>query len=101
MRTSSATSATVIVGILAIFAAVFVPYLQDAITSFGGLIGPVAARIFYLLVLPFAYLAGWIIETLKPLISGQLPRPQLFQSTPEEDEAMRREIEAARPYVVG
>src|SRR5205814_6593659 len=41
MRTSSATSAMVLIGVLAIIAAVFVPYLQGAITAFGELIGPI------------------------------------------------------------
>lgn len=101
MRTSSATSAMVVIGVLAIAAAIFVPYLQNGISAFGGLIGPAAARVFYLLVLPFAYLAGWIVETLRPILSARLPSAGFTMPTPEEDERMQREIEAARPYVFG
>jgi len=102
MRTTSATGAMVVVGVLAIFAAIFVPYLQDAFVAFGQFIGPIAGRIFYLIVLPFAYLAGIVVELLRQFLHpGQFIRPQLFQSTPEEDEQMRREIEAARPFVFG
>ena len=101
MRTSSATSAMVVVGILAIAAAIFVPYLQQAITAFGGVIGPIAARLVYLFILPFAYLAGWIVETLRPLINGRIERPGFTLPTPEEDAQMQRQIEAARPYVFG
>src|SRR5439155_21912993 len=58
LRTSPATSAALIVGVVAIIAAAFVPSVQDALGRFGGFLAPIAGRIFYLLVLPFAYLAG-------------------------------------------
>ena len=102
MRTTSATSVIVVIGLFTVFAAIAVPYVQSGFVAFGEFIGPIAGRIFYLLVLPFAYLAGTVVEFLRSIISfRELPRLQVFQSTPEEDEAMRREIEASRPYVFG
>ncbi|HZP95770.1 MAG TPA: DUF4129 domain-containing protein [Candidatus Limnocylindria bacterium] len=103
MGTSSATSATVVVGLLAIVTAVFVPTVQDALGAFGAWLGPLATRLLYLLILPFAYVASYLIEVLRPLLANaKLPeRPPLPQTTPEEDLELLRQIDAARPYVFG
>ncbi len=102
VRTSSATSTTVIVGVVAIFAAAFVPSVQDALGAFGGFLAPIAARVFYLLILPFAYLAGFLIEFLRPIVAKNFPQlPFQFPQTPAEDEAMLRELEQTRPFVFG
>jgi len=102
LRTSSATSAAVIVGIVAIVAAAFVPSVQDALGRFGGFLAPIAARIFYLLVLPFAYLAGYVIELLRPLISGKWPEIRNLQPVdPAQDEEYMRQLAQTRPFVFG
>ena len=102
MRTSSATSTLVVIGVAAILAAALVPSVQDALGAFGGFLAPIAGRIFYLLILPFALLAGWLIEFLRPLIGGQLPRPPAFpQTTLEQDQELLRQMEQTRPYVFG
>ena len=102
MRTSSATSATAIVGVIAIFAAALVPSVQDALGSFGGFLAPIVGRIFYLLILPFAYLAGYLIELLRPLLANAQWRPPNFvTTTPEEEELLMRQIEQTRPFVFG
>ena len=102
VRTSSATSATVIVGIVAIFAAAFVPLVQDALGAFGGFLAPIASRLFYLLILPFAYLAGFLIQWLRPLVSRNFPTVPPFQTFPPDDEAeMLRQLEQTRPFVFG
>lgn len=102
MRTSSATSAMVVVGVIAILAAAIVPAVQDGLGAVGGFLAPIAGRIFFLLVLPFAYLAGYLIELLRPLISGRLERTPFFTPTsPEQDELLLRQIEQTRPYVFG
>ena len=102
MKTTSATSVIVVIGIVTIFAAIFVPYVQGGFVAFGEFIGPIASRVFFLLVLPFAYLAGYLVEFLSSLIHPErFSPPRIFQPTPEEDELMRREIEAARPFVFG
>jgi uncharacterized protein DUF4129 len=101
LRTSSATSATVIVAIVAILAAALVPSVQDALAAFGGFLAPIVGRVFFLLILPFAYLAGYLVEFLRPIVSGRLPQLPVASFDPAQDEAMRREIEAARPFVFG
>jgi hypothetical protein len=102
MRTSSATSAMVVVGVVAILAAALVPSVQDALGAFGNFLAPVAGRIFYLLILPFALLAGYLIELLRPILSGRTPFiPPFQQTTPEQDLELMRQIEQSRPYVFG
>jgi hypothetical protein len=102
VRTTSATSATVVVGVVAILAAALVPTVQDALGAFGGFLAPIASRLFYLLILPFAYLAGYLIELLRPLISNREPFIPRFQPmTPEQDAELMRQIEQTRPYVFG
>ena len=102
MRTSSATSAMFVVGAVAILAAAVVPVVQDALSAFGTFLGPIASRIFYLLVLPFAYLAGYLIELLRPLVANaQLPQLPAPTTTAEEDAILLRNIEQTRPYVFG
>jgi hypothetical protein len=102
MRTSSATSATVVTGVVAIIAAALVPAAQDALGAFGAFLAPIAHRIFYLLILPFAYLAGYLIELLRPLIGNTAPIVSPFgMTTPEQDAELMRQIEQSRPYVFG
>jgi uncharacterized protein DUF4129 len=102
LRTSSATSAAVIVGIVAIVAAAFVPSVQDALGRFGGILAPIAGRIFYLLILPFAYIAGYLVELLKPLINGKWPDLRNTQPIdPAQDAELMRQIEQTRPFVFG
>src|SRR5439155_1179186 len=57
-RASSATSATVVLGAVAIVAAALMPGVQDLLGAVGNFISPIVGRILYLLILPFAYLAG-------------------------------------------
>ena len=102
MRTSSATSAMVVVGVVAILAAALVPSVQDALGAFGAFLAPIAGRLFYLLILPFALLAGWLIEFLRPIIANRAPFiPPFQQTTPEQDQELIRQIEQSRPYVFG
>jgi hypothetical protein len=67
-RASSATSATVILAVVAIIAAALMPGVQDMLGAVGSFIGPIIGRILYLLILPFAYLAGALVEWLRPLL---------------------------------
>ena len=102
VRTSSATSATAIVGVVAILAAAFVPTVQDAFVAFGGFLAPIASRIFYLLILPFAYLAVYLIEFLRPIVAKNFSQiPIQLPQTPEEDAEMLRQAEQVRPFIFG
>lgn len=103
MRASSATSATVVVGLFAIAAAALAPAVQSAFEAFATWLSPIAERVLYLLILPFAYLAGYLFELIRPILTNaKLPQPTMFQpATPAQDEEMLRQVEAARPYVFG
>jgi hypothetical protein len=103
-RASSATGVSFVVGIVAILAAAFVPVVQDALSAFGTAIEPTVTRILYLILLPFGYLAAFIVELFAALIRlGRFDRvptiPQI--RSPEEDEALLRQIEQTRPFVFG
>jgi hypothetical protein len=103
-RASSATSATVVLGAVAIVAAALMPAVQDLLGAFGTFIGPIVGRILYLLILPFAYLAGALIEWLRPLLANRpLPSPPALFSPlpPEQEEELLRQIEQSRPYLFG
>lgn len=102
VRASTATGATVVLAIVAIVASVLAPAAQDAFLAFGAFAGPIAGRVLYLLILPFAYLAGMLFDALRPFINGQLPQlaPNLFAQQ-GEDEELLRQIEQARPFVFG
>ncbi len=103
LRASSATSATVLVGVFALLAAALVPVAQDALGALGTRLGPAAERVLYLLILPFAYAAGWLIDLIVPLLRRpRLPAPPTpFELRSPDDAEMLRQIEAARPWVFG
>ena len=102
-RTSSATSVTVVLGAVAILAAALVPGVQDLLGTVGSFLGPIVGRILYLLILPFAYLAGALIELLRPILANR-PfdlRPVFSPMPPEQEEELLRQIAQSRPYLFG
>jgi hypothetical protein len=101
---SSATGVSFVIGIVAILAAAFVPVVQDALSALGAAIEPTLTRILYLILLPLGYLAAFFVEVFAALIRlGRFERiPTILQPrSPEEDEALLREIERSRPVVFG
>lgn len=102
-RASSATGVSFVVGIVAVFAAVFVPVVQDALSALGTAVEPTLTRIIYLLLLPLGYIAAFIVEFLQPILARFWVRPplELQPRTPADDEALLREIERTRPVVFG
>jgi hypothetical protein len=103
-RASSATGVSFVIGIVAILAAAFVPVVQDALSAFGTAIEPTFTRIVYLILLPLGYLAAFFVEFVAALIRlGRLDGlPTIRQvRTPEQDEALLRQIEQTRPLVFG
>lgn len=101
-RVSAATSVTVVIALAAIAMAAFAPAMAELLAGLGDLLGPAAARVLYVVVLPFAYLAAFVVDFLRPLVTkGKLERPQLREVTPEQDAEMLRQMEAARPFVFG
>lgn len=103
LRASSATSAMVMLGLLAIAAAALVPLAQEAVGALGSRLGPIAERVLYLLILPFAYLAAFIVDVLRPLLAKAKPpeMPRGLQITPEEEAELLRQAADARPFVFG
>jgi uncharacterized protein DUF4129 len=103
-RASSATGVSFVVGIVAILAAAFVPVVQDALSALGTAMEPTFTRIVYLILLPLGYLAAFFVELFSALLRlGRFDRmPTILQPrSPEEDEALLREIERTRPLVFG
>jgi len=102
-RASSATSATVVLGAVAIVAAALMPGVQDLLGAVGNFISPIVGRILYLLILPFAYLAGALVEWLRPLLANRpfLPRPVFTPMPPDQEEELLRQIEQTRPFLFG
>lgn len=102
-RASSATGVSFVVGIVAILAAAFVPVVQDALSAFGAALEPTFTRIVYLVLLPFGYIAAWVVALLAPIIAAFWRRDTvvLQPRAPADDEALLREIERTRPFVFG
>ncbi len=105
MRPSSATGVSFIVGVAAVLAAGLVPAVQNALSALGAAIEPFFTRALYLLLLPLGYLAAFFVEIFAALLSRVRLR-EVVQNmpklrTPEEDEALLREIERNRPLVFG
>lgn len=102
MRASAATGVSVVIAVAAIAAAAFAPAMQRLLAGLGDWLGPIAANVLYVVVLPFAYLAAFVMDFFRPLLAkGKIEMPQIARLTPEQDEEMLRQIEAARPFVFG
>ena len=103
-RASSATGVSFVIGIVAIFAAAFVPAVQSALSAFGAAIEPTFTRLLYLILLPLGYLAAFFVELFAAIIRlGRFDRmPTITQvRTPEQDEELLRQIEQTRPIIFG
>ncbi len=102
-RTSSATGVTVLVALAAVVASLFAPTVQALISRSADAVGPLIGQLVFWLVLPIAYAAGFVIELLRPLVSGRWPELTRFAPprTAEEEAALLRQIEQTRPFVFG
>lgn len=101
----SLSVALLLVGGAAIVAALGAALLRARLDALGDASGPLFARAVFLLLLPLGYIAAWLVELIRPLVSrfGQTPLlPRTGpQRTPEEEEALLRQIEQNRPWVAG
>ncbi len=102
-RASSATGVTVVIALAAILASLFAPTVQTAFGRLGDALGPIAGQVLFWVLLPIAYVVGFLVELLRPLVSGMWPDPRQLvpQRSPEDEAVLLREIERNRPLVFG
>jgi hypothetical protein len=102
-RASAAAGVSFVVGVVAILAAALVPVAQDALSALGTAIEPAFTRIVYLLLLPFGYLAAFIVEFLAPLVSALWRREPIAIGAPgqRDDAELLAAIERNQPLVFG
>jgi hypothetical protein len=103
-RISSANSVVFALGVTAILAAAMAPLLQHVLADVGATFAPVFDQLLFYLLLPLGYLAAALVAILEPLLRRfdfALFRPGRPLGDPAEDAALMREIERARPFVIG
>lgn len=99
----SATAAAFTLGAVAIVVAAFLPAAQDALVELGRVAEPVLAGALYAMLLPFGYLAAYLVEVFSAWFrSAGIPLPQPPPARPDADEeAVRAAFEHTRPFVFG
>jgi hypothetical protein len=102
-KVSSAHSLVFALGLGAMIAAVVTPVIEQVLAEVGARLGPVFDQLLFFILLPLGYLAALVYAILEPFLHPVLAnlRPPAPLRTPEEDEALLREIERTRPFVVG
>ncbi|MFN2521208.1 MAG: DUF4129 domain-containing protein [Candidatus Limnocylindria bacterium] len=99
----SATATAFTLGAVAIVVAAFLPFAQDALAELGRMAEPVLARALYTLLLPFGYLAAYLVEVFSTWFrSADIAPPAPAPVRPDADEeAVRAALEQSRPFVFG
>ena len=101
-RVSSAHSVVFALGLGAMIAAVATPLVEHVVAEVGKVLAPAFDQLLFYVLLPLGYLAALVYAILapflRPVIANIRPNPT---RTPEEDEALLREIERTRPFVIG
>ena len=103
---ASAPGAALLLAGVAIAAGAVTPAVSDALGRLGEAAAPFLERLLFVLLLPLGYLAAWLVGVTRAFIGilrlGRLARPpQIARLSPEEEAEAVRQMEAARPYVVG
>lgn len=103
---ATAPGAALLLGLIAISAGAVTPALTDLLGRIGVAAGPYLDRLLFAALLPFGYLAAWLVGVAAALFGALRlarisPPPTLSRLSPEEEAEALRQIEAARPYVVG
>ena len=100
----SVTSLLFGLGLLSLAVAVVAPFAEELLARTGAALAEAWGVIVFVLLLPLGYLAALVLLLLAPLIRGLnlsfFPR-SANQPSIEEQEAVMREIERNRPFVVG
>ena len=101
-RISSAHSLVFALGLAAMVAAVATPAVEQILAEVGTVLAPAFDRLLFFILLPLGYLAALVYAILapflRPVLANLRPNPP---RDPGEDEALLREIERTRPFVIG
>ena len=103
---ATAPGAALLLAVIAIVAGLATPTLSDTLGRLGTAAGPYVDRLLFALLLPFGYVAGWLVAVFAALFAALRfkrfePPPPLSIRSAEEEAEVLRQIEASRPYVVG
>lgn len=99
----TAAGSAVVIGALAVLAAIFSPSLRLLAEAGTAALGPLLAQLVYWIALPFGYLAAFLVPLFQPLAKLLFGR-QIREITPEEllrDQLMVEALEQTRPLVFG
>lgn len=99
----TAAGASLVIGSLAILAALFSGSLRAVAQTAGDVAGPVIAQLVYWLALPLGYLAAFLVPLLQPLaraLLGSEVRVSGPQDTVREQQ-LAEAVQHARPFVFG
>ena len=101
-RLSSANSVVFALGIGALVAALAAPAVDQMLRDLGTALAPTFDEIIFTLLLPLGYLAALVYALLEPLLRRWSPfGTPPAQSSSGDDQALLREIERTRPFVIG
>jgi hypothetical protein len=101
-RISSANSVVFALGIASLVAALAAPAVDQVLRDVGDALAPGFEQLIFTLLLPLGYLAAFVAELLAPLLRQlNLFGSRPAQPDPMDDLALMREIEQARPVVIG
>jgi hypothetical protein len=101
-RVSSAHSVVFALGLGAMVAAVATPVVEQILAEVGKVLAPLFDQLLFFILLPLGYLAALVYAILAPFLRPVLANLQTNPPrSPEEDEALLREIERTRPFVIG
>lgn len=99
----TAAGSALVLGALAIVAAMFAPSLRSLFAAGGDVIGPLAAQIMYVIALPFGYLAALLVPLFRPLASWLFGGREIpvDPARREQEQLMLEALEQTRPFVFG
>jgi hypothetical protein len=104
MSRTTASGTAILLAILCVVGAILAPLTGDLVRQAGETIAPIIGRLLYGFLLAMGYVAEFFVNVIQSLFHGA-SFPELRQFAPplspaEEAEALRQ-IEAARPFVMG
>lgn len=97
----TAAGSALVLGALAILAALFAPSLRALVASGGDVLGPIASQILYVIALPFGYLAAFLVPLFQPLASLIFGGRAVVPNAAAQEQLMLEALEQTRPFVFG